>query len=161
MNPVQPLDRAATPRIRPRWAIPAALGALALATLLAFGIWRLATAGTGTTQYHPPRPPVPLPALYYATAREHIAQGLGLAVAQVAAEIRAHPDQGIFGVAGAQGLSPDQLYTLEVAALQAAGNQMVASGRWTRQQADATLHYWQARDAKSLGADVTGWFQGQ
>lgn len=161
MNQNQPITHPALSRQRSRWIVPARLAALVLASILAFGIWRLMTANTGATQYHATHPPVPLSALYYETAREHIAQRLGLSVAQVAAEIRAYPDAGIFGVAGAQGFSPDQLHTLELDALQVAGDQMVASGQWTRQQGDATLHYWQARDAKSLGADITSWFQGQ
>ena len=150
-----------TIRTRPRWLLPVMLGALVLAAALAFGVWRVMAAGADTTQYRAPRPPVALPALYYETAREQIAQGLGLSVAQVAAEVRSHPDRGIFGVAEAQGLSPDQLHVLEINALQAAGVRIVASGQWTPRQASVTLAYWQARDAKSLGADITTWFQGQ
>ncbi len=162
MNQGQPIACPAPQRTRPRWLLPSVLGALALAAVLAVGIWRVvAASGADTTQYHAPRPPVALPALYYETATDQIAQGLGLSVAQVAAQIHAHPGQGIFGVAEAQGLSPDQLHALEITALRAAGARLVAAGQWTQPQADATQAYWQARDAKSLGADITTWFQSQ
>src|SRR5579859_4517638 len=166
--PVAPTDyqpnsirQPASRRPRSRWAIPALLGALLLAAILALVAWRMAAASADSTQYHRPRPPVSLPALYYDTAKAQIALGFHLTVAQVAAEIRAHPGQGIFGVAENQGITPDQLHALELGALQAAGARMVATGQWTSHQADATLGYWQSRDAKSLGADITTWFQTQ
>ena len=109
-------------------------------------------------EYHHPNPPVALPAAYYLMVEEQIAQGLGLSVAQVKAEIRANPGEGLFGVATTRGVSPDQLYRIEIAAHQTAGAQLVASGIWTQQQADATTQYWQGRGAKALGSDMTGWF---
>src|SRR5689334_3560345 len=64
-------------------------------------------------EYRRPNPPVALPAAYYSTVEEQIAQGLGLSVAQVKASIHADPGEGLFGVATAQGVSPDSLYTIE------------------------------------------------
>jgi hypothetical protein len=113
---------------------------------------------TSTQEYRRPNPPVALPAAYYQTVEEQIAQGLGLSVAQVKAGIRADPGEGLFGVATAQGVSPDQLYSIEINAHTVASAQMVANGVWTQQQADATIQYWQGRDAKSLGSDMTDWF---
>ena len=95
---------------------------------------------------------------YYQTVEEQIAQGLGLSVAQVKAGIHADPGEGLFGVATAQGVSPDQFYSIEIDAHKVASAQMVASGVWTQQQADATVQYWQGRGAKALGSDMTDWF---
>jgi hypothetical protein len=114
--------------------------------------------GASAQEYRHPNPPVALPAAYYQAVEEQIAQGLGMSVAQVKAGIHANPGEGLFGVATARSVSPDQLYTIEIAAHQAAGAQMVASGIWTQQQADATTQYWQGRGAKALGSDMTGWF---
>jgi hypothetical protein len=113
---------------------------------------------TSAQEYRRPNPPVALPAAYYQIVEEQVAQGLGLSVAQVKAGIRADRGEGLFGVATAQGASPDQLYAIEIAAHQAASAQMVASGVWTQQQADATVQYWQERGAKALGSDMNGWF---
>src|SRR5262245_56784562 len=102
-------------------------------------------------EYRRPNPPVALPAAYYETVEEQIARGLGLSVAQVKDGIRANPGEGLFGVATAQGVSPDQFYGIEINAHTAASAQMVANGVWNQQQADATVQYWQGRDAKALG----------
>jgi hypothetical protein len=115
-------------------------------------------ASASVDQYSPPRPPAPLTAAYYETVEGRIAQGLGLTVAQVKASIAADPNEGLFGVATVQGVSPDGLYTIETDALQAAGDQMVATGLWTQQQADTTMEYWRQRGAKALGSDMTNWF---
>lgn len=109
-------------------------------------------------EYRPANPPVPLPASYHETVEEQIAQGLGLARQQIDAEIAAHPDEGLFGVATVQGDSPDQLYAIELAALQAASDEMMTTGQWTQAQDDATMRYWRARGEKALGADMTDWF---
>jgi hypothetical protein len=109
-------------------------------------------------QYSPARPPVQPTAAYYETVETQIAQGLGETVAQVKVGVAADPNEGLFGVATAQGVSPDGLYTIEIDALQAASDQMVGSGLWTQQQADATMQYWRQRGAKALGSDMTGWF---
>jgi hypothetical protein len=109
-------------------------------------------------EYQRPNPPVALSAAYYQAVEEQIAQGLGLSVAQVKAGIHADPGEGLFGVATAQGVSPDQLYVIEITAHQTACAQLVANGVWTQQQADATVQYWQGRGAKALGSDMTDWF---
>jgi hypothetical protein len=113
---------------------------------------------TVAQEYRRPNPPVTLPAAYYQAVEEQIAQGLGLSVAQVKAGIRADPGEGLFGVATAHGVSPDQLYTIEINAHETASAQMVASGVWTQAQADATAQYWQGRGAKALGSDMSDWF---
>jgi hypothetical protein len=81
-----------------------------------------------------------------------------LSIAQVKDDIHVDPGEGLFGVATARGVSPDQLYSIEITAHQTACAQMVANGVWTQAQADATLQYWQDRGAKALGSDMTDWF---
>jgi hypothetical protein len=145
-------------RIGRRWITPL-VGGLVIVGVVALILWlAVLLPGASTQTYRHPNPPVVPPLAYYQTVEGQIAQGLGLSVAQVKAEIRANPGEGLFGVATARGVSPDQLYRIEIAAHQAASAQMVASGIWTQQQADATTQYWQGRGAKALGSDMTGWF---
>src|SRR5215467_6094393 len=147
-----------SPKRTRRW-----IGLLVIGTMLvgAVGVALWLTAlrpGASAQEYRRPHPPMALPAAYYSTVEEQIAHGLGLSVAHVKAGIRADPGEGLFGVATAQGVSPDQLYSLEIAAHQTASAQMIASGVWTQAQADETIHYWQGRGAKALGSDMTDWF---
>jgi len=145
---------------RARWrrVAPPLLGGIILGAALLL-IWRAVIQPPASAeQYRPPNPPAPLSAAYYVTVEGGIAQGLGLTVAQVKAGVAADPNEGLFGVAAAQGVAPDRLFTIEIDTLQAAGDQMVASGVWTQPQADATMLYWRQRGAKALGADMTGWF---
>jgi hypothetical protein len=122
-------------------------------------LWLTALRPSAPAQeYRRPIPPVALPAAYYEIVEEQIAHGLGLSVTQVKDGIRADPGEGLFGVATAQGFSPDQFYRIEIEAHQTACEQAVASGVWTQRQADATVQYWQGRGAKALGSDMTDWF---
>ena len=146
------------PRRAGRWIILLVAGAMIVGAV-GVALWLTVLRPSAPAQeYRRPNPPVALPAAYYQTVEEQIAQGLGLSVAQVKAGIHADPGEGLFAVATAQGVSPVQFYRIEISAHQAACAQMVASGVWTQQQADATVQYWQGRDAKSLGSDMTGWF---
>jgi hypothetical protein len=146
---------------RARWVALAASGILVILVVGALGLALYLTVlrpAASAQEYRRPNPPVTPPATYYSAVEEQIAQGLGLSVAQVQAGIRSDPGEGLFGVATAQGVSPDQFYSIEINAHKAASAQMVASGVWTQRQADATVQYWQGRDAKALGSDMTGWF---
>jgi hypothetical protein len=148
----------ASPRRAGRWIILLVAGAM---IVLAVGatLWLTVLRPDASAQeYRRPSPPVALPAAYYQTVEEQIAQGLGVSVAQVKAGIHADPGEGLFGVATAQGVSPDQFYAIEINAHKVASAQMVASGVWTQTQADATVQYWQERGAKALGSDMTDWF---
>jgi hypothetical protein len=146
------------PRTRRRW-IALLLGGPMIVGVIALILWLTMLRPDASAQvYRRPNPPVALPAAYYQAVKEQIAQGLGMSVAQVKAGIHADPGEGLFGVATAHGVSPDQLFTIEIAAHQVASAQMVTSGVWTQQQADATTQYWQGRGAKALGSDMTGWF---
>jgi hypothetical protein len=145
-------------RARWRWMI-LLLGGAAIGAAALLLIWQAVIQPPATTQqYRHPNPPVSLPAGYYVTVEGQIAQGLGLSVAQVKAGIAADPSEGLFGVATGRDVAPDELYTIEISALQAAGDQMATTGLWTRQQVDATMQYWRQRDQKALGADMTDWF---
>ncbi len=145
---------------RARWGrLALLLGGAALVGAVLLLVWQVAFhSAASAEQYSPARPPVQVPAAYYETVKAQIAQGLGETVAQVQAAIEADPSEGVFGVATAHGVSPDGLYTIEIDALQAASDQMVATGVWTQQQSDATMQYWRQRGAKALGSDMTNWF---
>jgi hypothetical protein len=122
-------------------------------------LWQVLVRSVGAgQQYSPANPPAPLTTAYYGIAEGKIAQSLTLTTAQVKADISADPSEGLFGVATARGLSPDELYASEIVALQAASDTMTTTGQWTQAQDDATMRYWRARGAKALGADLTDWF---
>ncbi len=148
-----------TPR-RARWRLMALLlGGAFLGGVVLLVLWQMVIhPAASAEQYSPARPPAPLSAAYYETVEAQIAQGLGETVAQVKAGVAADPNEGLFGVATAQGVSPDGLYTVEIDALQAASDQMVETGVWTAQQAGDTMQYWRQRGAKALGSDMTDWF---
>ena len=151
-------DTIEAPRRAGRWIILLVAGAMIVGAV-GVALWLTVLRPSAPAQeYRRPNPPVALPAAYYQTVEEQIAQGLGLSVAQVKDGIHADPGEGLFGVATAQGVSPDQFYRIEINAHKVASAQMVASGVWTQQQADATVQYWQGRDAKALGSDMTDWF---
>ena len=143
-----------------RWRrIALLVGGVMILAVVGVALWlTILQPDTVAQEYRRPNPPVALPVAYYQAVEEQIAQALGLSVAQVKAGIRADPSEGLFGVATAHGVSPDQLYTIEIGAHKIASAQMVADGVWTQQQADTTAQYWQGRDAKALGSDMTGWF---
>lgn len=151
-------DTIDAPRRIGRWIILLAVGAMIVGAV-GVALWLTVLRPSAPAQeYRRANPPVALPAAYYQTVEEQIAQGLGLSVAQVKDGIHADTGEGLFGVATAQGVSPDQFYSIEIEAHKVASAQMVASGVWTQQQADATVQYWQGRDAKALGSDMTDWF---
>jgi hypothetical protein len=151
-------DAIEAPRRTRRWIALLMAGTM-IVGVVAVTLWLTVLRPSAPAQeYRRPNPPVVLPAAYYEAVEEQIAQGLGLNVAQVKAGIRADPGEGLFGVATAQGVSPDQFYSIEISAHKGASAQMVADGVWTQRQADATVQYWQGRGAKALGSDMTDWF---
>ena len=151
-------DTIEAPRRAGRWIILLVAGAMIVGAV-GVALWLTVLRPSAPAQeYRRPNPPVALPAAYYQTVEEQIAQGLGLSVAQVKDGIHADPGEGLFGVATAQGVSPDQFYSIEIEAHKVASAQMVASDVWTQAQADATVQYWQGRGPKALGSDMTDWF---
>jgi hypothetical protein len=151
-------DAIEAPRRPRRWIILLVVGVM-LVGAVGVALWLAVLRPDASAQeYRRPNPPVALPAAYYEIVEEQIAHGLELSVAQVKVGIHADPGEGLFGVATAQGVSPDQFYSIEIEAHKVASAQMVANGVWTQAQADATVHYWQGRGAKALGSDMTDWF---
>jgi hypothetical protein len=147
-----------SPRRTRRWIILMALAVLAVG-VVSVALWLTVLRPDASAQeYQRPNPPIALPLAYYQTVEEQIAQGLGLSVAQMKAEIQVDPGEGLFGVATMRSVLLDQLYTIQINAHETASAQMVASSAWTQAQADATIQYWQGRGAKALGSDMTDWF---
>lgn len=109
-----------------------------------------------SVQYSPPQPPVTLSVAYEDAVKQSLAQQLHVDVSQLAHETQANQD-GLFGVAGARGLSQDQLHTMLLNAFQSASDQMESLGHWTHQQASTEMQYWKQREFKALTGDVSSW----
>jgi hypothetical protein len=107
----------------------------------------------------PLTPPIPLTAVYDETAKEGVAQGLHLTVAQVTAKLQADPVADLEKEAKPQGLAQDQLYALIVNALQIAGDHMVSTGVWTQPQANEEMQFWKNQNPQSLITEITSWFR--
>ena len=119
------------------------------------------------------------PALYWQTIREQVAQGLHLTVAQVTAQLQAAgaastatpsssgkgnaPDPGapMTAVAAHQGITTDQLRTIELSALQKGCDALVAQGTLTQAQADQRMQTFNGWDQGTLNWYVTHAFTGQ
>jgi hypothetical protein len=119
------------------------------------------------------------PALYWGTIRTQVAQGLHLSTAQVTAKLRAAtpasastptstnkgsaPDPGapMTAVAAQQGITTDQLRTLELNALQKGCVAMVAQGKLTQAQADQRMRMFEDWDQGTLNWYVMHAFTGQ
>jgi hypothetical protein len=115
------------------------------------------SADRPSVEYTPPNPPVTLPPTYYEVVKEQVDQGLHLSVAQVVAKLQSNLDDGLYSVAVAGGVPQDQLESLALSAFQTAGDKMVSTGNWTRQQADQDIQYWNNRGSKALVGDITAW----
>ncbi len=102
-----------------------------------------------------PQGPPPTP-LYYQTFEQQVAQGLHLSVPEVKAQLQSTPS--LFVLARTQGLTQQQAYTLVIDALRAAGDKMVSTNVWTRQQADTDLQSWQQRDQAAVDGGATKLF---
>jgi hypothetical protein len=91
-----------------------------------------------------------------ATVLQETADGVHLTVAQVESQVRS--GKTIAQVASAQGISPQQLRTIELHALQAANDQWVRLGCITQQDAASNMQ----RDtgaADYMDAEFTDWFR--
>jgi hypothetical protein len=109
-----------------------------------------------SVQYSPPQPPTALSVAYEDAVKQSLAHHLHVSVSQLAHETQANQD-GLFGVAGARGLSQDQLHTMLLNAFQSASDQMESPGHWTHQQASDEMQYWKQREFKALAGDVSSW----
>lgn len=117
------------------------------------------------------------PVIYWGTIRTQVAQGLRLSVAQVTAKLRAAtppstptptnkgsaPDPGapMTAVAVQQGISTDQLRTLELHALQKGCDAMVAQGKLSRGDADQRMQMFEGWDQGTMNWYVMHAFTGQ
>lgn len=117
------------------------------------------------------------PAIYWGTIRTQVAQGLHLSVAQVTAKLRAAtppgtptstnkgsaPDPGapMTAVAVQQGISTDQLRTLELHALQKGCDALVAQGKLSRGDADQRMQMFEGWDQGTMNWYVMHAFTGQ
>ncbi len=119
------------------------------------------------------------PAIYWQTIREQIAQGLHLSVAQVTANLQAagatstatpstnknaaSPDPGapMTAVAAQQGITTEQLRTIELNALQKACDVMVAQGKLTQTEANQRMQMFEGWDQGTMNWYVMHAFTGQ
>ena len=108
------------------------------------------TPPAGTGQGYPPA--------FLTTVRQQIAQGLHLTVDQVTVEVSA--GKQIADVAVAQGISTNQLHTLELNAYQTAFDQAVHNGTYTQNQAHVYMENYQQRNPGQLNDNVTALFGG-
>ena len=102
--------------------------------------------------------------VYWQTIQQQVAQGLHLTTAQIQAELQppASSTKGgtpreIDSVALEQGISLDQLHTIEVNAVQRAFNKLVSQGVETQQQADQwmqTVRGWPQSNLNGYITDV-------
>jgi hypothetical protein len=119
------------------------------------------------------------PAIYWQTIREQVAQGFHLSVAQITAKLHAagaastvtpsatnkgsSPDPGasMAAVAAQQGISTDQLRTIELHALQKACDVLVVQGRLTQTGADQRMQTFRGWDQGTMNWYVMHAFTGQ
>ncbi|BCL77615.1 hypothetical protein ccbrp13_00800 [Ktedonobacteria bacterium brp13] len=95
---------------------------------------------------------------FLTTVKEHIAQGLHLTVDQVTAQVSGGKQST--DVATAQGISANQLHTIELNAYQAAFDQAVQQGVYTQSQAVSYMDSYRQRDPGRHNDNVTFLFGG-
>ncbi|HTK06274.1 MAG TPA: hypothetical protein VL485_03820 [Ktedonobacteraceae bacterium] len=119
------------------------------------------------------------PAIYWQTIRTQVAQGLHLSEAQISAQLQAAgatstatpvstskdaaPDPGapMANLAAQQGISTDQLRTLELNALQTACHTLVTQGKLTQADEDQRMQVFRGWDQGTLNWYVMHAFTGQ
>jgi len=97
-----------------------------------------------------------LPPVYWNTLLQQAAQGLHLSVAQVTARIKG--GKSIQDVASEQGISAQQLQSIEISALHAANNQMVAMQCESQANANANVQYYVNKGPQDMNDRFTHWF---
>jgi cytoskeletal protein RodZ len=93
------------------------------------------------------------PPSYNATLKQQFAQGVHLAVDQVTTAI--HSGKPIQNLAAEQGISSDQLFTLELHAYQIADNSMVTYGCMNQYSADLDVKRYRDAGPANLNYDFT------
>ena len=94
---------------------------------------------------------------YWDTIFQQTAQGLHLSVAQAKAQIKG--GKSIQDVASEQGISAQQLQNIEISALQAANNLLVAMKCQSQEQADAHVQYYTSQGPQEMNLNFTRWFR--
>jgi hypothetical protein len=97
-------------------------------------------------------------AAFTATLKQRVAGRLHLSVGQITAQVSS--GKQIADVATAQGVSADQLHGIILDAYQAAFDQAVRDGIYTRAQADGYMSGYRGRTASALNGTITEMFGG-
>jgi hypothetical protein len=100
-----------------------------------------------------------LPLSYWKALLGETAQGLHLSVAQVKAQIKG--GKSIQDVASEQGISAEQLQSIETSALRAANNQMVSMQCESQAKADANVQGYINKGPQDMNNHFTDWFATQ
>ena len=164
------------------------LGTVLIASVVAIIVWQAlssASSGTGSSASSSRKgnnnnavpPGWNDPMIYWNTISTQVAQGLHLSVTQVTAKLQAitpqntvtsnnkgsapSPGLAMTQVAVQQGLTTDQLRTLELNALQKACNVMVAHGRLSQVDANQRMQVFEDWDQSTLNWYIMHAFTGQ
>lgn len=114
------------------------------------------TASSGPIKAEPTQAPGCGPRLPWDFLTQQAANGLHLTVTQIKTQVLA--GKKIQDIAAAQGITQDQLHTIEVHALRAAYDKYVSMGCYTRQEADAGFHHDSGETPAQLDMDFTRYF---
>ena len=114
--------------------------------------------GSGSQSTPPASKGSGYPPEFLNTVKQQVAQGFHLTVDQVTSEVSS--GKQITDVAAAQGISSDQLHTIELNAYQTAFNQAVQNGTYTQDQANTYMENYRQRDPGRLNDGITLLFGG-
>ncbi|HEX6483581.1 MAG TPA: hypothetical protein VF043_32445 [Ktedonobacteraceae bacterium] len=114
------------------------------------------TASSGPIKAEPTQAAGCGPRLPWDFLVQQAASGLHLTVAQIKTQVLA--GKTIQGIAAAQGISQNQLHTIEVQALRAAYDKFVSMGCYTQQEADAGFRQDSGETPTQLNSDFTRYF---
>jgi len=117
---------------------------------------RSTTAPSGPIKAEPTQAAGCGPRLPWDFLVQQAANGLHLTVAQIKTQVRA--GKTIQDIAAAQGISQNQLHTIEVQALRAAYNKFVSMGCYTKPEADAGFRQDSGETPTQLNSDFTRYF---
>ena len=92
------------------------------------------------------------PQYFWDTLKSQVAQGLHLSVDQVKTKLQS--GQHIQDVANAQGISQDQLHSIEINAIQSADDEMVRRGFTTQPSVGYDMQRWTQEEPMQLNGDV-------
>lgn len=164
-------DLRSKPQRRSRWGLPLLLLLVGCVVIIGGGAvfaWQVVShqpvprqgnnQRTGASTAQPKGPPLAdcshgFPPSYTETLKQQFAQGVHLTVAQVTVDIRS--GKPIQEVAAAQGISADQLFSLELHAYQVADDSMVTIGCSNQYSANLDVQRYREAGATQLNYDFT------